>query len=159
MYIHVPKDEKCPPRKLNNVCYPSYFKKPTNGICWKENVINVYWWQRISGRRGQTMIEHLSPLVFLELLYFLYSCRHLSWRRKTSIISCSENLTFCRHFFLLTLSHNWKISLCNIALNCFFNVFFWSFLQISHKYIQLIWISIPWCNMQKCQTFEPDTSI
>lgn len=48
MYIHVPKDEKCPPRKLNNVCYPSYFKKPTNGICWKENVINVYWWQRIT---------------------------------------------------------------------------------------------------------------
>lgn len=23
MYIHVPKDEKCPPRKLNNVCYPT----------------------------------------------------------------------------------------------------------------------------------------
>lgn len=44
MYIYVLKDEKCFLRKLNNVCYFSYFKKFINGICWKENVINVYWW-------------------------------------------------------------------------------------------------------------------
>lgn len=41
MYIHVPRDEKCPPWKLKKMFVTLTSKKPTNEICRKENAVNA----------------------------------------------------------------------------------------------------------------------
>lgn len=59
MYIHVPRDEKCPPWKLKKCLLPLLKKKLL--MKFVEKKMQLMLMTKNKWQKGQTLMEHLSP--------------------------------------------------------------------------------------------------